>query len=270
MPQSVRELLELERQRRARIDRALGGIAHAVHGIATASAALDQTLRGWFSGSTATDEAPRAVHDVPSAARERHDSPPAEETAAWEEALRKLDELFEESNSMATRLLSVVDIADQLDRRLAAAREIAERIDLLALNAALEATRSDPAARGAARSASEIRDQVVRWIRASQELGPLANEIREELGRAVLAADGAQRGAAAARQYAAAAEPPRAVASALPSDTRMGTAPAPVVAAPAAPQPGDATDRALDQAERITAALASLGSQLDELLGTPR
>lgn len=171
---------------------------------------------------------------------------------------------------MATRLLGVVDIADQLDRRLAAAREIAERIDLLALNAALEATRSDPAARGAARSASEIRDQVVRWIRASQELGPLANEIREELGRAVLAADAAQRRAAAARQYAAAAEPPRAAIASPPSDTRIDTAAAPVLATPGAPQGGDSTDRTLDQAERITAALASLGNQLDELLGARR
>ncbi|MFN7953076.1 MAG: hypothetical protein U0610_15250 [bacterium] len=267
MPQSVRELLELERQRRARIDRALGGVAEAVRSIATASARLDQTLRDWFSGSPAAD-VPAAPASSRAGAGEPNADVPARDDTAWDEALRKLDELSEESNTMATRLLSVVDIADQLDRRLGAAREIAERIDLLALNAALEATRSDPAARGAARSASEIRDQVVRWIRASQELGPLANEIREELGRAVLAADAAQRRATAARQYAATVEPPRrAVAGVVPHPSARGE-PAPFASAPSAASPADATDLTLEQAERITTALANLGSQLDELLGT--
>ena len=54
MALSLRELLELERTRRAHVDQAFGGIADAVRSIAAASLRIEDNLRGFIGtfGST--------------------------------------------------------------------------------------------------------------------------------------------------------------------------------------------------------------------------
>ncbi|MBK7973093.1 MAG: hypothetical protein IPK07_07370 [Deltaproteobacteria bacterium] len=249
MALSLRELLELERTRRAHVDQAFGGIADAVRSIAAASLRIEDNLRGFSTPAAPPASTPPAP---PSPTTEPEPRGPGEH------AQRRLDQLVDESSVVAARLLAVVDIADQLDRRLGAAREIAERIDILALNAALDATRSDPGTRGVARSASEIRDQVVGWIRATQDLAPLAAEIRQEAGRAVLAADALQRRAAGLRGDGLGDGPPAPLAQPTPVVGSPGERDARAIAA--------ASDPTLEHAEVIAGELRALGNRLEALL----
>ncbi len=258
MALSLRELLELERTRRAHVDRAFGGIADAVRSIAGASLRIEDNLRGFAAPGTDAPAAPAPSAQSPSPSVPEHGP-----RAARPDARRALELLVEEASVVATRLLAVVDVADQLDRRLGAAREIAERIDILALNAALDATRSDPGSRGVARSASEIRDQVVGWIRATQELAPLAADIRQEIGRGVLAADALQRRAASLGSGPLGAAPPEPAAAA--------PAPAAASADPGARAIVGASDPTLEHAEVIAGELRALGERLEALLlGSPK
>src|SRR5207253_1743186 len=145
-----------------------------VRSIASACNRIEEGLTGWpapVPGKTTEPRVPTsAVPELGAGGVPRPDPAGERDATAWLEAgrssapsetIRKLDELRDHTNGVATQLLALVDTADRLAQGLGTAREIAERIDLLALNAALDATRSDPGARGLARSASEIRDQVV-------------------------------------------------------------------------------------------------------------
>ncbi len=140
--------------------------------VVDANSSLKQASEGITGAASATDEFAMSINEV-----SRQAASSSERARKASEAASKADETITGLTSSAERISQIVEVI----------AGIAQRTNLLALNASIEAARGGEAGRGFAVVASEVKELATQTGRATEEVESLIREMQDATGESASA-----------------------------------------------------------------------------------
>ncbi|UGS34972.1 hypothetical protein DSM104329_01356 [Capillimicrobium parvum] len=107
-----------------------------------------------------------------------------------------MDDLLQQSDAIARRSLDLGQGGQQIGDILKLINDIAERTNLLALNASIEAARAGEAGRGFAVVATEVRKLAERSVRSTESISRIVSSLQDDTNATILATEQGQKRAA--------------------------------------------------------------------------
>jgi hypothetical protein len=110
-------------------------------------------------------------------------------TSAADETGRTMSEMREQVHAISERSLALGERSQKIGEVLTLLGDIAERTNLLALNAASEAARAGEAGKGFAVVASEVRKLAERSVRSTESIREIVTAIQDETNATIMATE---------------------------------------------------------------------------------
>ena len=112
---------------------------------------------------------------------------------ALTEAVSGLSDIMKKTEATSLRILSLSEKSQHVGKIMATIKDITDQINLLAINAAIEAVRAGEQGKGFAVVAGEVRKLAERTARSSEEIGRIVEDMQSNTNAAVLATEETKR-----------------------------------------------------------------------------
>ncbi|MCC7537002.1 MAG: methyl-accepting chemotaxis protein [Deltaproteobacteria bacterium] len=210
MTTSLRRSLRMEQDERRKVEALLATVQETATRLARSAssilAASSEQAAGAEEQAATVAETSATVHQVrqtaeQAAERARIVVGAAERSfalgrsgrVAVDEATTSMDAVREEVGTIATRVLMLAERAQAIGEIIATVAEIAERTNVLAVNAAIEAARAGDQAKGFSVVAAEVKALAGQSKRATAKVRQILGEIQNATHRAVLTTEQGSR-----------------------------------------------------------------------------
>ncbi len=219
MTANLRKMIESEKEGRAKLEKLLEASAETANSVSSASAEIlagtTQQASGAQEQAAAVTETVSTVDEVlqtseQAAQRAKAVSETAQRATevgkagrkAVDETIAAMSSVKEQTESIAESILALAEKAQEIGEIIAAVNDIAEQVNLLALNASIEVSRAGEQGKGFAVVAVEIKALADQSKKATAQVRKILGEIQKATNSAVMVTEEGTKGSSAAIKVA--------------------------------------------------------------------